>query len=362
MWDKIKNWLEIRIGLEEIIRTQCREYKMPKGANFWSTLGFVTLIAVMVQVITGMLLLLYYIPHPSLAFDSVQTITNEVPFGWLVRLVHNVGSNLIVAMIILHLLHVFFRGAFKAPRELTWITGGLVLLIILASCISGLLLPWSQAGYWSTTVICSMPSFIPKIGHSLASFLRGGEVVSAFTLGRFFSLHVVILPCFMLAFALVHVFLIRRQGLSSSPALVPKNMITTTFQKENHSNGQPCFPHFSVKRLCMVFLYFAVLFFILTFIPNIFMPVGANMPADLLKTPEVIKPPWFFLAQYQMVKSIPNQFFGIAFQAFTIFIFLFFPFIDAGEDQRSIKKRPFLMSFMIGLIILWCALTLWGMK
>lgn len=359
---KIKNWLEPRIGLEEIVRTQFREYKTPKGANFWSTLGFVTLAAIFIQVVTGILLMLYYIPHPSLAFDSVQNITNTISFGWLIRLTHNIGSNLIVVTLLLHMVHVFFRGAFKRPRELTWFTGGLMSIIVLISCISGQLLPWTQAGYWSTTVISSMPSFLPVVGNSIAAFIRGGDTVTALTLGRFFAFHVVIMPFFLLFCLTLHIFLIRRQGLSPSPELVPQIVPSEEFHHEMHPGGLPCFPHFSMKRLFMVFLYCAVVFSILTFAPNLFMPEGANLVANPITTPELIKPPWYFLAQYQIVKSIPNEFVGIGIQLLVLVVFLFFPFFDAGETELSIKKRPVLMTTVVGLLILWAALTLWGMR
>lgn len=362
MWQKIKDWLDVRIGLDEIFSKQFRDYKTPKRANLWNTLGFVTLIAIVVQVITGILLMLYYTPHPDLAFDSVQNISNAISFGWLIRLIHNVGSNLIVAVAALHMLHVFCRGAFKSPRELTWLAGGIMFFLILMSCISGQLLPWSQDGYWSTTVISSIPTHLPYIGDTIASFIKGGDSVSALTLGRFFSFHVVILPFWLLAFIVLHIFFVRRQGLSSSPALTPQSVLPKNFQKELHPDGLPCFPHFSTKRLFMVFLYFSALFSILTFWPNLFLPEGSNMPADILQTPEAIKPPWYFLTQYQLIKSIPNDLVGIGLQVIMAVLFLFFPFFDGKETERNIKKRPVLLSTFVLLILGWCVFTFWGMN
>ncbi len=362
MGHKIKDWLDVRIGLDEIIKEYFTEYKTPKRANLWNTLGFVAFVAISVQVVTGILLLLYYTPHPSLAFDSVQKISNEISFGWLVRLIHNVGSNLIVAVVILHMLHVFCRGAFKNPRELTWLGGGIMFFLVLMSCISGQLLPWSQHGYWSTTVISSIPAHLPYIGDTIASFVKGGESVSALTLGRFFSFHVVILPFFLLAFIAGHILLIRRQGLSSSPELVPQNIPSEKFLRNLHPDGLPCFPHFSVKRLFMVFFYFAILFCILTLVPNLFLPEGSNIPANILKTPEVIKPPWYFLTQYQLIKSIPSDLVGIGLQVLMALVFLFFPFLDAKESERNIKKRPVLLTTFVLLLFGWCVFTIWGMN
>ena len=222
MWGKLKHWIEIRIGLEELVNKHLRQFRTPKGANFWSTLGFVSLIAFIVQAVTGIMLLLYYVPHPEHAFQSVQTITNEIPYGWLFRSIHNVGGNIIVAVIIIHLVHVFLRISYKKPREITWVTGVLMFLLVLLACITGQLLPWHQTGFWQTTVTSTIPAFLPFIGEGISSYMRGGEFVTGITLSRYFSFHVVIIPVFIVLFMLLHVLLIRRQGISTSPVIEPE--------------------------------------------------------------------------------------------------------------------------------------------
>ena len=262
MWGKLIHWIEVRIGLEELVNRHLRQYRTPKNATFLSTLGFVALVAFIAQAITGIMLLLYYIPHPDHAFKSVQTITNEIPYGWLFRLIHNVGGNIIVAVIIIHLFHVFLRVSYKKPREITWVSGVLMFFLVLLSCITGQLLPWHQTGFWQTTVTSTIPAFLPVVGEGISSYMRGGEFVTGITLSRFFSFHVVILPIFIVALVFLHVMLIRRQGLSTSPTaepVAPKTAPLDAFRRDAHLDGEPCFPHFSLKRSYMVMVYFAVI-------------------------------------------------------------------------------------------------------
>jgi ubiquinol-cytochrome c reductase cytochrome b subunit len=337
MWGSVARWIEVRIGFDDLITQFFRRNIMPRSAGFLSTLGFVALIAFFIQVVTGILLLLYYIPHPDHAFESVQTITNTIPFGWLFRTIHIVGSNILVAVIIIHVIHSFFRSSYKYPRELTWLSGGFMFFLVLFGCVSGQLLPWNQSGYWSTTVASSMPSFLPIIGEQLGTFLKGGAS---------------------------HVFLVRRQGLSTSPQHDAK-LITPpsdTFQKVVPPQGIPCFPQFSLKRLFMVLIYVSILFAVMAFLPDMFKSEGANIKANPLLTPEFIRPSWYFLAPYQLIKSIPNEIFGLALQLIFISVFLFWPFLDALEEERNIFKRPILLTGVFITLFVWLLLTYWGMQ
>ena len=168
MCRKIKDWLEIRIGLNELIRTHLTEYRVPKNINILYTLGFVALVIFSIQVITGFFLLVYYIPYSEMAFKSVQDIMSTVPYGWLFRQMHVVGSSLMVVVVLLHALAVFFMGGYKKPRELTWIVGTFMLLITITFCLSGYLLPWSQLSYWATTIATTMPTAFPYFGEIVA--------------------------------------------------------------------------------------------------------------------------------------------------------------------------------------------------
>ncbi len=349
LWQRIIRWLDERIGLTELVDTHLKGYRVPSEAGVFYTLGMVAVVAYAIQAVTGFVLLIYYIPHADYAFHGLQEIMRKAPFGWLFRMMHVVGSNMMVAVLFLHLFSVFFTGSYKKPRELTWLTGGLMLLFALLFCLSGYLLPWSQLSYWATTIVTAMPTAFPYLGEYVTRLLRGTEHVSGVTLNRFFALHVAILPPFLVSLMGLHVFLIRRTGISPSPFR----------RSEGQAGGYPLYPHFLLKGLFMVMVYLAVMFFIISFMPTLFLPAEANVPADPYKTPAHIKPGWYFLAPYQMLKLIPNKFLGIFIELLLLGVFLLWPFLDTKEE-RNIMRRPLLLGVFLLTLTLWILLTLWG--
>lgn len=360
MFKKIKDWIDVRIGLDSLIRSQLREYSVPENINIFYTLGFVAMIAYMTQALTGFFLLVYYIPHTDHAFKSVHYIMSNAPYGWLFRQIHVVGSNLMVAVVFLHLISVLIMGGYKKPRELTWTAGGLLLITTLLFCLSGYLLPWSQLSYWATTIVTTMPTAFPYVGDFVANVLRGGDHVSGSTMSRFFALHVALLPPILVSLMGIHLFLIRRIGISSSPFGKAKEEKKpwVTYQHETH-DGLPFYPHFFLKEIFMLMIYFGVMFFFMTFMPGFFLPEDANTPADPFKTPSHIRPEWYFLAPYQLLKLIPNKFFGISLQVIFVLVFLLWPFLDTKEE-RNILKRPLLFGVILSCLALWIVLTIWG--
>ncbi len=353
----------MRIGLNELISTQLTEYMIPKNINIFYTLGFVALAAFISQVITGFFLLIYYVPHSDYAFRSVQDIImNKVPYGWLFRMMHAVGSNLMVAVVILHMLSIFFMGSYKKPREMTWVVGSLMLLTTLTFCLSGYLLPWSQLSYWATTIVTTIPTAFPYVGEFITRMLRGGETVSGTTLNRFFALHVTFLPLLLLSFIAIHLFLIRRIGISSPPfgESGEEKKSWTGYRHESHAGGYPFYPYFVQKEMIMVSAYFVVMFFIISFWPTLFLPEDANTPADPFKTPAHIKPEWYFLAPYQMLKIVPSKLLGISMQIGLVSLFILWPFFDTKEEE-NILKRPLLRTLFIFSVLTWITLTIWGL-
>ncbi len=359
MIKKVTDFLELRIGLSEIIRTQFKDYKVPKNINIFYTLGIVAVVAYLVQAITGFFLLVYYIPQADHAFKSVQSLMTDVPYGWLLRMMHVVGSNLMVAVVFLHLLSVFWMGSYKKPRELTWVVGGLMLLITLTFCLSGYLLPWSQLSFWATTIVANIPTALPVVGDLVAKVLRGGDSVTGITLNRFFALHVALLPPLLVSLMGLHIFLVRRIGISAPPSSDTSTKEWNEFRHESYPDGIPFYPNFVLKEAYMIMFYFAVMFFIITFMPTLFLPEQANMPANPFKTPAHIKPEWYFLAPYQLLKLIPNKFLGISLQIILVIIFLLWPFFDT-KKERNILKRPLLLGVFLLTIAVWVLLTIWG--
>ena len=361
MLKKIKEGIDNRFGINSLVDSRIKGYSIPKGTNTFYTLGIVAMFAYMVQAVTGYFLLMYYVPHTEHAFNSTQIIMNTVPYGWLVRMVHIVTSSLMLIVLFLHMISIFIMGSYKKPREITWLAGGLLILVTLAFCLSGYLLPWSQRSYWATTIATNIPTALPVVGDIVANILKGGDAVTGITLNRFFALHVAFLPLIYLIIVGLHVWMVWRIGLSVPPfsKLAGEEKSWTEFRQADYKESYPFFPNFVLKEAFMITVFLAVTFFFISFMPALFMPEAANTPADPFITPADIKPEWYFLAPYQMLKIIPNKFFGISIQIILIGIFLFWPFIDS-QGERNILKRPLLLGLLIVVLIIWLALTVWG--
>jgi ubiquinol-cytochrome c reductase cytochrome b subunit len=355
----MREWLEVRIGLDELIRSQLTEYRVPKNINIFYTLGMVAFSAFIFQVLTGILLLFYYIPDDKDAFQSVQFIMNQVPYGWLFRLMHVVGSNLMVAVLLLHMGSVFFLGGYKKPRELTWVVGAMMLLTTMGFCLSGYLLPWTQLSFWATTVVTNIPTAFPFCGDLVCNILRGSENVSGATLNRFFALHVAFLPLLLVSLFALHVFLVRRIGISAPPSGSEAPNEWKEFRHESHPDGRPFYPFFVSKETLMIVVSLIIMFAIISFAPALFIPGDANIPADPFNTPEHIRPEWYFLAPYEMLKLIPNRFLGIALQLVLVGGFILWPFIDTSKNY-NILKRPLLLTLFFVTIVVWVGITIWG--
>ena len=213
---RVFGWLDQRLGLTGIYRTVL-DRNIPK-VNWAFTLGSATLFLVILQGVTGVFLTVYYVPHPEQAYDSINYIMNDVPFGWLIRGLHHWGATLMVITVVLHMLRTFVYASYKYPREITWVTGVLLLLVTLGMGFTGYLLPWNQRAYWATTVGTSIAGTVPWVGPIIEQALRGGTDLSTLTLTRFFSAHIWMLPAALLGLVGVHMYLVIRLGISHIPA------------------------------------------------------------------------------------------------------------------------------------------------
>ncbi|MBT1074564.1 cytochrome b [Geobacter grbiciae] len=358
----IYHWLDVRIGVGELVEKRLTGYLLPRSINAWYSLGSVLLVIFALQVITGILLLVYYVPDAEKAFKSVSAIMNDVPFGWLIRLCHAVGSNMMVAVLLLHMLSVLFMGSYKRPRELNWLTGFILFNLVLAISLTGYLLPWSQLSFWATTVATNSAGAIPVIGNYLVEFLRGGKLVGAPTLGRFFAVHVALLPLLIGAFIGGHLFLLERIGVSTPPFGQKESKNTwmgDQFRYESHPGGIPFFPNYMLQDMTSILIYLAIFFCVIFYIPDIFLPPTAFVPADPYKTPAHIKPEWYFLANYQTLKVFPNELLGLLVQGAVMTFLALLPFIDKGRERHPFK-RPLFLACFVGGILLYVAMAVWG--
>ncbi|HEX9022318.1 MAG TPA: cytochrome bc complex cytochrome b subunit [Geobacteraceae bacterium] len=358
---KIADYIDLRLGIRDILAQNLTKYLVPRNINAWYTLGAVLLTLFAVQFAAGILLLIYYNPTADGAFHSVERIMNDIPFGWLIRTVHAVGASIIVLTLLLHMLSVLFMGSYKRPRELTWVAGFLLLMVSLGMCLTGYLLPWSQLSFWATTVATDSPGEIPMIGDFVVRLMRGGAMVGQPTLGRFFALHVIVLPLSFGLLVLFHLFCVRRVGISRPPfgaGWRPAEPLTG-FRHEDHPGGIPFFPHYVAKDAAMIAFFLALLMAAVFFVPNIFFPPTAFEPADPFVTPTGIKPEWYFLWAYQTLKIFPSKVLGLSVQGAMMLFILIIPFLDRSPERRPAKRHVFVTAYILGITI-FLALSIWG--
>jgi len=211
---KIYRYVNDRLDIKEFLDLEVFDKIAPTNMGLLSCFGGITFFLFLTQIVTGLLLMIYYIPETGKAYDSVVMITNSINFGWAVRGMHAWGANLMVITVVIHMAKIFFSGIYKPPRELNWVNGMVLFLLTLSFAFTGYLLPWAQLSYWATVVGTETPTAIPVVGHLIEDMMRGGNDVSQITLSRFFAIHVMVLPITMAAFLVLHFFQIRRQGIA----------------------------------------------------------------------------------------------------------------------------------------------------
>jgi menaquinol-cytochrome c reductase cytochrome b subunit len=210
---RIYDWIDSRLQIKDQVQDMM-DHPVPNHVNWLYCFGGITFLLIMLQIITGIFLIMYYVPSPDHAYDSVKYISEEVAAGKLIRGMHRIGSSLVVIFVVVHMLRVFFHGAYKKPRELNWMVGVVLLLLVVGFGFTGYLLPWDQKAYWATVVGTKMAGSVPVLGEFMLKAMRGGEALGALTLARFFAIHVWMLPAGLFMFLGAHIFMIRKQGIS----------------------------------------------------------------------------------------------------------------------------------------------------
>jgi len=303
--------------------------------------GSLSLLLFISQTITGILLLIYYRPTPEAAHKSIQYITAEVYFGWLYRQVHAWGASLMILAVVLHMMRTFFMGSYKKPREITWVTGVLIFIVTITFGFTGYLLPWNQIAFWATTVGTESANKVPFIGPWLQYFLRGGDAVTGETLSRFFVVHVILLPWILSGLIAVHLVLMRMHNIASLDPVDQERKIPS-------EHGIPFFPVHVAKEGVVAILLVAVLVTL-----SVISPWEIGEPADPLSTPAHIKPEWYFLPSYQLLKYFEGRYgalLGIIACSVPFVLLFIWPFIDRGK-QRHPKRRPLAVSLgLVGLL------------
>jgi quinol-cytochrome oxidoreductase complex cytochrome b subunit len=317
-------------------------------------LGGITLFLFLEQTITGSLLTLYYQATPDEAYESVLFISSNVNFGWLIRSMHSWGANLMVIFCILHLLRIFFQGAYKRPREITWVVGTLLLAITLGFGFTGYLLPWDQRAYWATTVGSESAGAVPAIGQYLLLLMRGSLEVTEATLSRFYGVHTLILPLTLAGMLAIHLVLMHQQGLANPRKPEPHGLSAEELQQARKSEKTlPFFPHYVLGEAIAWYFVLGVLIILASLFP-----VGLEEPANPLQTPPHIKPEWYFLSVYQFLKQVPRVIGVLApMAAFPILVFL--PFIDRNPAVRPGQRKLAIAAGILALAVI-SGFTIWG--
>jgi len=301
-------WIDARFPLTSTWKAHLSEYYAPKNFNFWYFFGSLALLVLVIQIVTGIFLVMHYKPDAERAFQSVEYIMREVPWGWLVRYMHSTGASMFFVVVYLHMLRGLFYGSYRKPRELVWIFGVAIFLCLMAEAFMGYLLPWGQMSYWGAQVIVNLFSAIPVVGPDLALLIRGDYVVSDATLNRFFSFHVIAVPLVLLGLVVAHIIALHEVG-SNNP-----DGVEIKANKDANGiplDGIPFHPYYSVHDLFGVSIFLMIFSAIVFFAPEMggyFLEYNNFIPADPLKTPPHIAPVWYFTPFYSMLRACTDDF------------------------------------------------------
>ena len=333
--DRLRQGVEQRTGLRSLF-TKLRQHTVPARLPWYAYLGGLLLFFLGIQTLTGILLLFYYQPSPATAHGSIEQIMGKVRFGWIVRGLHYWASHAMVITLALHLVRVFFTASFKRPREITWMLGVGLLIVVLGFGFTGSLLPWDQSAFWGATVGVNIAGQTPWIGPFLRALLRGGRHVGAATLERFFALHVIVLPGAIVALLAAHLALVWKHGPSHTPS------------NQGHDTGMaPFFPVHARKEAALACFVAAALLLWVAWLPA---PLGEA--ANPLATPENVKPLWYFLFSYQALKFIPSltlpgglttMQLAVLAHAVPVLGLLLWPFIERSPEPQWRRRRPALL-------------------
>ena len=308
---KVTNWFENRFPSAFAgYKQQLSEYYAPKNINFWYIFGSLALLVLVIQIVTGIFLVMHYKPDAEKAFASVEYIMRDVPWGWLIRYMHSTGASAFFVVVYLHMFRGLLYGSYRKPRELVWIFGCAIFLALMAEAFMGYLLPWGQMSYWGAQVIVNLFAAIPFVGPDLALLIRGDYVVGDATLNRFFSFHVIAVPLVLLGLVVAHLLALHDVGSNNPDGVEIKAPGAPKDAKGNPLDGIPFHPYYTVHDIfgvgVFLFLFSAVVFFAPEF-GGYFLEYNNFIPADPLKTPAHIAPVWYFTPFYSMLRAITTE-------------------------------------------------------
>ncbi len=347
------NWIDERFPLTKVWNEHLAEYYAPKNFNWWYFFGSLALLVLVNQILTGVWLAMFYKPDAGLAFGSVEYIMRDVEWGWLIRYLHSTGASAFFVVIYLHMFRGLMYGSYRKPRELLWIIGVIVYLVMMATAFMGYLLPWGQMSYWGAQVIVNLFSAVPVVGEELGVWIRGDYVISDVTLNRFFALHF-LLPFILAALVFIHIVALHKVGSNNPDGIeIKKNKDENGIPKD----GIPFHPYYTVKDIAGVagflFIFAAVVFFAPE-MGGYFLEHPNFEPANPLKTPAHIAPVWYFTPFYAILRAVPSvagsAFPGVIAMFGSILIMFFLPWLDRSP-VKSIRYKGGLYKVLLWLFV-----------
>ncbi|MDO8348121.1 MAG: cytochrome bc complex cytochrome b subunit [Rugosibacter sp.] len=362
---ELLNWVDERFPLTSSWKAHLSEYYAPKNFNFWYFFGSLALLVLVIQIVTGIFLVMHFKPDASVnasgvpvAFASVEYIMRDVPWGWLIRYMHSTGASAFFIVVYLHMFRGMIYGSYRRPRELIWIFGMIIFLCLMAEAFFGYLLPWGQMSYWGAQVIVNLFSAIPFVGPDLSLWLRGDYVVGDATLNRFFAFHVIAVPLVLVGLVVAHIIALHEVG-SNNPDGVE-------IKKKKGADGIPLdgipfHPYYTVKDIVGVVVFLMVFSIVVFFMPEAggyFIEANNFFPADPLQTPPHIAPVWYFTPFYSILRAvtyplfgIDAKFWGVVAMGASAIIFVFLPWLDRSPVKSIRYRGPIYKSFLAAFLV-----------
>ena len=346
----VARWIDHRLPVFTFLHHEMHEYPTPKNLNYWWNFGSLAGITLVIMIVTGIILSMHYTAHVDHAFQSVERIMRDVNYGWLIRYIHANGASFFFIVVYIHIFRGLYYGSYKAPRELLWMLGVVILLLMMATAFMGYVLPWGQMSFWGATVITNLFSAIPLVGESIVTLLWGGFSVDNPTLNRFFSLHY-LLPFVIVGVVVLHIVALHRVGSNNPLGIdVRGDQDTVSFH-----------PYYTVKDMFGLSVFLTIMAAVVFFLPNSMGHPDNYIPANPMVTPAHIVPEWYFLPFYAILRAVPDKLLGVLAMFAAIAVLFVLPWLDRSP-VRSATFRP-IYKIMFWVFLLDCvALTYLGAK
>ncbi|WP_144394041.1 cytochrome b [Pleionea sediminis] len=353
---KFMGWVDARFPATKVWNEHIAEYYAPKNFNFWYFFGSLAMLVLVNQLLTGIWLTMHYNPSAEGAFASVEYIMRDVPYGWLLRYMHSTGASAFFLVIYLHMFRAMLYGSYRKPRELVWLFGMVIFVLLMAEAFMGYLLPWGNMSYWGAQVIINLFLAVPYFGEDLVQWIRGDYLISGATLTRFFALHVVALPIALLLMVFLHIVALHAVGSNNPDGVeIKKNKDENGIPKD----GIPFHPYYTVKDILGVAGFLFLFCMVIFFFPEgggYFLEPPNFTPADNLKTPEHIAPVWYFTPFYSVLRAVPDMALGVVAMGLSIVVLFLMPWLDRSP-VKSIRYKGWiyktgLFLFVVSFVIL----------